>query len=47
VCSPEESHCEKRCKIQGGGQGMVVMAKISITTILGNFKLGCFGLDNL
>jgi len=25
VCSPEEDHCEKRCKIQGDGQEMAVM----------------------
>ena len=24
-CSPQEGHCEKRCKIQGGGQEMAVM----------------------
>jgi len=25
MCSPEEGHCEKRCKIQSGGQEMAVM----------------------
>jgi len=25
VCSPEESHCKKRCEIQGGGQEMALM----------------------
>jgi len=22
MCGPQESHCEKRCEIQGGGQEM-------------------------
>ena len=25
VCGPQESHCEKRCEIQGGSQEMAVM----------------------
>jgi len=25
VCGPQESHCEKRCEIQGGGKEMAVM----------------------
>jgi len=25
VCGPQESFCEKRCEIQGGGQEMAVM----------------------
>jgi len=27
VCSPQEGHCEKRCKFQGGSQKMAVNSK--------------------
>jgi len=46
VCGPEESRCEKRCEIQGGGQEMAVMVgqwyiTILITTIQVNLYLFC------
>jgi len=48
VCSHQEGHCEKRCEIQGGGQGMAVTIgkrKFLIMTIQGN--LCCLLHDSL
>jgi len=44
VCGPQESHCEKRCEIQGGDQEMAVMVVNSNN--FNNDNSGEFGADS-
>jgi len=39
VCGPQESHCEKRCKIQSGSQEMAVNSKNFNNNNSGKFVL--------